>query len=60
VQIYNDAYRPIPGAKHPQSMGQAARECWAEIWHVIGPMVEAPFRGEPATSSDDLELFIER
>ena len=60
VQIYNDAYRPIPGSKHPKSMGQQAADCWAEIWHVIGPMVEAPFRGEPATSSDDLELLIAR
>ena len=25
VQIYNDAYRPIPGAKHRRSMGQPAR-----------------------------------
>src|SRR5690349_9789239 len=57
VQLYNDAYRPIPGARHPKSMGQPASECWDEIWHVIGPMIEAPFRGEPATWSDDLELF---
>jgi hypothetical protein len=28
VQLYNDAYRPIPGAKHPRSLGQPARECW--------------------------------
>jgi PAS domain S-box-containing protein len=60
VQLYNDAYRPIPGARHPRSMGQPASECWDEIWHVIGPMIEAPFRGEPATWSDDLELFITR
>src|SRR3954470_24527307 len=60
VQIYNDAYRPIPGAKHPRAMGQTGAECWAEIWHVLAPMAEAPFRGKPATSSDDLELFIER
>ena len=25
VQLYNDAYRPILGAKHPRSMGQPAR-----------------------------------
>ena len=43
-----------------ESMGQTGAECWAEIWHVLAPMVEAPFRGEPATSSDNLELFIER
>ena len=60
VQLYNDAYRPIPGGKHPKSLGQPAAECWEEIWHVIGPMIEAPFRGEPATWSDDLELFIDR
>jgi signal transduction histidine kinase len=60
VQLYNDAYRPIPGAKHPTSMGQPAADCWREIWHVIGPMIEAPFRGDPAAHSDDLELFLER
>jgi PAS domain S-box-containing protein len=60
IQLYNDAYRPIPGAKHPLSMGQPASECWAEIWHIIGPMIEAPFRGEPATWNDDLEVFILR
>src|ERR1051325_8606165 len=33
VQLYNDAYSPIPGTKHPKSMGQPASECWAEIWN---------------------------
>src|SRR4029078_1670068 len=60
VQLYNDAYRPIPGTKHPKAMGQPAVECWTEIWHVIAPMIEAPFRGEPATHSDDLDLLIDR
>ncbi len=60
MQLYNDAYRPIPGDKHPRALGQPAAECWTEIWDVIGPMVEAPFRGEPATSSDDLSLMVRR
>ena len=60
VQFYNDAYVPIPGDKHPKAMGQVARECWAEIWHIIGPMVEAPLSGQPATWSDDLSLLINR
>ncbi|HEY7375166.1 MAG TPA: ATP-binding protein [Polyangia bacterium] len=60
VQLYNDAYRPIPGDKHPTSMGQPAAACWREIWHVIGPMIEAPFRGKPASHSDDLEVLIVR
>ncbi len=49
VQIYNDAYVPIPGAKHPAAFGQTGSECWAEIWDIIGPMAEAPFRGGEAT-----------
>jgi signal transduction histidine kinase len=60
IQIYNDAYRPIPGAKHPNSFGQPGSECWSEIWHIIGPMAETPYRGGPATTNDDLFLLIRR
>ncbi|WP_394824497.1 ATP-binding protein [Pendulispora albinea] len=60
IQIYNDAYKPIPGAKHPRALAQPAAECWGEIWDIIGPMIEAPFRGEPATTSDDLCLLFNR
>jgi signal transduction histidine kinase/DNA-binding response OmpR family regulator len=60
VQLYNDAYRPVLGSKHPRSMGQPVTECWTEIWNVIGPMIEAPFRGEPATTSEDLFLLVNR
>jgi signal transduction histidine kinase/CheY-like chemotaxis protein len=60
VQFYNDAYRPIPGDKHPKSMGQPASECWSEIWHIIGPLIEAPFSGKPASTSDDLFLLMNR
>jgi len=58
IQIYNDPYRPVLGTKHPQSLGQPAGECWPEIWSIIGPLIETPFRGGPATWVDDLELEI--
>jgi signal transduction histidine kinase len=60
IQLYNDAYRPILGDKHPRSLGQSCSECWPEIWPIVGPMIEAPFRGEPATWDDDLTLAITR
>jgi len=60
VQLYNDAYRPILGTKHPRSLGQPAADCWSEIWGVVGPMIEAPLRGQGATGSDDLLLMIDR
>jgi hypothetical protein len=37
VSIYNDAYRPILGTKHPWALGQPLRECWQEIWHILQP-----------------------
>jgi PAS domain S-box-containing protein len=60
VQLYNDAYIPVPGTKHPGAAGQRASECWTEIWQVIGPLVDGPFRGGPATWVEDLELEVHR
>jgi signal transduction histidine kinase len=31
--IYNDAYRPILGTKHPSALARPGKEVWAEIWH---------------------------
>jgi signal transduction histidine kinase len=59
-QLYNDPYRPVLGEKHPRSMGQPAQECWKEIWHVIGPLIESIYRGGPPTWMDDLSLEINR
>ncbi|HYP97638.1 MAG TPA: ATP-binding protein [Polyangiaceae bacterium] len=60
VQIYNDAFRSIPATKHPRALAQPAAECWADIWGVVGPMIEAPLRGQPATGSDDLMVLVNR
>jgi signal transduction histidine kinase/CheY-like chemotaxis protein len=56
IQIYNDAYRPIPGAKHPNSLGQRASECWPEIWHILKPLIDTPFAGGPSTWMEDLAV----
>src|SRR5579871_6288548 len=60
ISIYNDAYRPILGTKHPWALGTPVRECWAEIWHVLRPLIDRPFQGGPATWSEDLSLEIRR
>ena len=60
VMIYNDAYRPMLGDKHPQSMGQRGRECWSEIWHIIGPMLEGVRERGEATWSEDQMLPLAR
>ena len=61
VMLYNDAYRPILGAlKHPAALGQPGRECWPEIWEVIGPMLRQVMDQGTATWSEDQLLLLER
>ena len=61
VKLYNDAYRPMLGAtKHPMAMGQPGRECWPEIWDIIGPMLEGVLREGKATWSENQLLLLER
>ncbi|HXC35447.1 MAG TPA: response regulator, partial [Candidatus Acidoferrales bacterium] len=61
IQIYNDAYRPVLGTKHPDpGLGRPLSECWSEIWHVLRPLVETPFNGGPATWMEDIFLEVNR
>jgi hypothetical protein len=60
VMIYNDAYRPMLGQKHPRALGTPGREVWGEIWDVIGPMLEQVMTGGGATWSVDQLLVLER
>jgi PAS domain S-box-containing protein len=46
IQFYNDAYCKSMGPeRHPSALGQRGRECWAEIWHIVGPQIEQVMRG---------------
>ncbi|HKP97628.1 MAG TPA: response regulator [Fibrobacteria bacterium] len=48
VGLYNDAYRPILGMKHPVSLGQKEEDCWPEIWGTLGPVMAKVRLGEAA------------
>jgi len=43
ILIYNDAYRPIPGPRHPAALGRPAKTVYPESWHVVGPLLETAF-----------------
>lgn len=60
VVLYNDAYSTILGSKHPWALGQRCCDCWAEIWHTIGPMLESVAQTGLATWSNDLLLILNR
>jgi hypothetical protein len=34
VNIYNDSYAPMLGARHPAALGRPARDIWGDIWPV--------------------------
>jgi PAS domain S-box-containing protein len=60
IMLYNDAYRQTLRDKHPWALGKPGHVVWAEIWPVIGPMLEHVMQTGEATWSDDLLLFLER
>jgi signal transduction histidine kinase/PAS domain-containing protein len=60
INLYNDAYRPFLGKKHPEALGQSAREVWAEIWHLIGPRTDAVLERGESTFDEALLLIMER
>ena len=56
--IHNDAFLPILGNK-PLAIGRSFGDVWAEAWHLIGPLVDRAYAGEP-TFIEDYELTIQR
>jgi PAS domain S-box-containing protein len=54
IQFYNDAYRQTMGPeRHPSALGQGGRDCWAEIWDIIGPQIEQVMSGGGATWNEN-------
>jgi signal transduction histidine kinase/ActR/RegA family two-component response regulator len=57
--LYNEAYVPVLGDKHPAAMGAPFREIWSEIWADIGPIGERALQGE-GTYWEKLPLLMNR
>ena len=54
IQFYNDAYRETMGPeRHPSALGGRGRDCWDEIWDIIGPQIEYVMAGHGATWHED-------
>ena len=57
--LYNDAFIPILGDKHPRALGRPAMEVWSEAREVLEPLFAQVFGGTPI-QMDDFSLFLER
>ncbi|HEY0963721.1 MAG TPA: ATP-binding protein [Pseudomonadales bacterium] len=61
IQLYNDHYIPILGAKHQMgALGAPYAECWREVYAVLQPLIDTPFHGGPSTWTEDLEIIAHR
>jgi signal transduction histidine kinase len=59
--LYNDAYRPVFGAKHPAALGRPGREAWSEIWDdMLHELLAGVVRTGEAFWAKDLLFVIER
>ncbi|MET7670420.1 SpoIIE family protein phosphatase [Micromonospora luteifusca] len=60
LAFYNDAYRPTIGSKHPDVLGQPARQHWAETWAVLGPLLDGVRSTGRSYRGDDHPFLLDR
>ncbi len=59
IQIYNDAYRPFLGLRHPLALGQVSRVCWPEVWDFNQPIFQQVMDAGKPVHLQDQEFVIE-
>ena len=60
VALYNDAYAPTIGNKHPSALGKPARENWAELWDDLEPLLRRVLETGETVFAKDRPFYIER
>jgi len=59
VFLYNDAYIPVLGEKHPAAFGKLFHRVWWEIWQDLKPIADRALAGQSAFL-EDMPLVMER
>ncbi|MDF3863914.1 PAS domain-containing protein [Pseudomonas denitrificans (nom. rej.)] len=60
VALYNDAYAPSIGGKHPRALGRPAIENWTELWDDLEPLLRGVRETGETFSAKDRPFYIER
>ncbi|RWK85663.1 MAG: PAS domain S-box protein [Mesorhizobium sp.] len=60
VALYNDAYAPTIGDKHPRALGRPAEENWSELWTDLEPLLRGVLETGETYSARDRPFYIER
>ncbi len=58
VAVYNDAFTPLIGGKHPEALGRPAKEVWPESWDAVGARLdEVLVRGRTLRFTDERQIL---
>ena len=60
INIYNDGYIPMLGARHPAGLGRPARDSWEDIWADVGPQADLVMNEGKATWNERVYLRMQR
>ncbi|MBO9725076.1 MAG: PAS domain-containing protein [Novosphingobium sp.] len=60
VALYNDAYAPTIGSKHPAALGRPAQESWSELWNDLKPLLRGVRESGKTFSAKNRPFYIER
>jgi two-component sensor histidine kinase len=60
VALYNDAYAPTIGEKHPRALGRPAQESWTELWDDLEPLLRRVLETGETVFAKDRPFYIER
>lgn len=60
IALYNDAYAPTIGEKHPRALGRPAEENWAELWDDLVPLLRRVLATGETVFAKDRPFYIER
>ncbi|GLK57747.1 PAS domain S-box-containing protein [Methylopila capsulata] len=60
LALYNDAYAPTIGDKHPRALCRPARENWSELWDDLEPLLRGVWETGETCYAKDRPFYIER
>ncbi|MBX4970606.1 PAS domain S-box protein [Rhizobium binae] len=60
LALYNDAYAPTIGLRHPRAFGRPAKENWSELWDDLQPLLDRVLHGGETVAARDRPFYIER
>lgn len=60
IALYNDAYIPTIGHKHPAAFGRPAHQNWSELWDDLEPLLKRVLYDGETVSARDRPFYIER